>query len=60
MTKQEALDYFLHRVTYETAYKHAHGDTPQERERMAYTILAALDDVARFWRFVECPEEVKG
>jgi hypothetical protein len=41
----KALSFFLERVTFETAYRHAHGETEEERKNMAYAILTALKDI---------------
>jgi hypothetical protein len=41
----EALAVFCKRVTFEDAYRRAHGETEEERKAMAYRILAALSDV---------------
>ena len=40
-----ALAQFCKRVTYEDAYRRAHGETEEERKAMAYRILGALGDV---------------
>jgi hypothetical protein len=41
----EALAVFCKRVTFEDAYRRAHGETEEKRKAMAYRILAALSDV---------------
>jgi len=41
----EALAVFCKRVTYDDAYRRAHGETEDERKEMAYRILVALSEV---------------
>ena len=42
-----ALAYFCKRITFEDAYRRAHGDTKEIREDMAYTILRAISDLEK-------------
>jgi hypothetical protein len=41
----KALAVFCKRVTFDDAYRRAHGETEVERKAMAYRILSALSDV---------------
>jgi hypothetical protein len=41
----KVLAVFCKRITFEDAYRRAHGETEEERKIMAYRILAALSDV---------------
>ena len=43
----EALAYFCKRVTFDDAYRRAHGESEVERKAMAYRILSALYDVEK-------------
>jgi len=43
--KAEALAQFCKRVTFDDAYRRAHGETEEERKKMAYRILGALSIV---------------
>ena len=45
MCNAKALAVFCKRVTFEDAYRRAHGETEAERKAMAYGILGALSDV---------------
>jgi hypothetical protein len=44
----EAMSYFCKRMTYEDAYRRAHGETEKAREAMAYRILGAISDIQAY------------
>jgi len=44
----EAMAHFCKRVTFEDAYKRAHGETEKQREAMAYQILAGFADIQAY------------
>ena len=44
----EAMSYFCKRVTFEDAYKRAHGETDSERQAMAYRILSGFSDIQAY------------
>lgn len=41
----EAIVCFCNRLTFEDAYRRAHGETEKEREAMAYRILEGFSDI---------------
>jgi hypothetical protein len=45
-----AFLYFAKRVTYEDACRRAHGETPEDREIMAYRILNAIADIEAYFK----------
>jgi len=46
--KAMAVAVFCKRVTFEDAYKRAHGETDKERTAMAYRILEGLADIEKY------------
>ncbi len=44
----KAMAFFCRRVTFDDAYKRAHGDTFEERNRMAYEILRAFGELENY------------